>query len=54
MGEAEDSQAEADDLSGGSQKDRSGSESTLGEGEARRLMAHPARGGNRIRRHYLT
>ena len=26
MNEAEDSQAEADDLSGGSQKDRSGSE----------------------------
>ena len=42
MGEAEDSQAEAHDLSGGSQKDRSGSESTVGESETRRLMAHPA------------
>jgi hypothetical protein len=44
MGEAEDSQAAADDLSGGSQKDRSGSESTLGQGQARRLMAQPRDG----------
>ena len=38
MGEAENRQAEANDLSGGTQKDRGGSESTVGEGEAR---AHP-------------
>ena len=37
MGEAENSQAEADDISSRSQKDRSSSESTLGEGEARRV-----------------
>jgi len=37
MGEAEDSQTKADNLSGGSQKDRGGSESTVGKGEARRL-----------------
>jgi len=41
MGEAEDRQAEAHDLSGGSQKDRGGAESKVGEGQARRLMAHP-------------
>ena len=34
MGEAENSHAEADDLSGGSQKDRSGAESKVGKGEA--------------------
>ena len=37
MGEAEGSQAEADDLSGGTQKNCGGSESTMGEGETRRL-----------------
>jgi hypothetical protein len=42
MGEAEDSHAEAHDLSGGSQKDRSGSESTVGEGEALRLRCNDA------------
>jgi hypothetical protein len=36
MGKATNSQAEAHDISSGSQKDRSGSESTVGEGEARR------------------
>ena len=35
MGEAEDSQAEAHDLTGRSQADRGGAESTVGEGEAR-------------------
>jgi hypothetical protein len=39
MGEAEDSQAEAHDLSGGQETDRSGSESTVGEGEALRLSS---------------
>jgi len=33
MGEGKDRRAEAHDLSGGSQKDRSGSESTIGQGE---------------------
>jgi hypothetical protein len=37
MGEAEDSQAEGNDLSGGSQENRGGAESTVGEGEARSL-----------------
>ena len=41
MGEAEDRQAEADHLSGGQEADRSSSESTVGEGEASRLMPHP-------------
>ena len=36
MGEAEDSQAEAHDLSGGSQKDSAGAESTVGKDEARK------------------
>ena len=35
MGEDEDSEAEAHDLSGGSQADRGGAASTVGEGEAR-------------------
>lgn len=39
MGEAEDSQAEAHDLSSGAQKDCSGSESPVGEGEARLTRA---------------
>jgi len=39
MGKAESSQAEADHLSGRQEADRGGSESTVGEGEARRLMA---------------
>jgi len=39
MGEAEESQAEADNLSGGQEADRGGPESKVGEGEARRLTA---------------
>ena len=41
MGEAQDSQAEADDLGGGQEADRGGAESTVGEGEARRLIHCP-------------
>ena len=37
MGEAEDRQAEANDLSGGAQADRGGAESTVGEGEEGRV-----------------
>jgi len=37
MGEAEDSQAEANDRSGRSQEDRSGAAGKVGEGEAREL-----------------
>jgi hypothetical protein len=37
MGEAEDRKAESDDLSGRREADRGSSESTVGEGEARRL-----------------
>jgi hypothetical protein len=35
MGKAQDSQAEADDVSGSTQKDRGGSKSKVGEGEER-------------------
>jgi hypothetical protein len=35
MGEGEDSEAKAHDLSGGQEADRSGAASTMGEGEAR-------------------
>jgi hypothetical protein len=35
MGEADDGQAEANDLSVGEEADRSGTESTVGEGQAR-------------------
>ena len=42
MGYAKDSHAEADDLTGGSQKDRSGSKSTVGEAEARSLRRNDA------------
>jgi hypothetical protein len=38
MGEAKDSQAEAHDLSGRQEADRSGSESKVGEGEARGVV----------------
>jgi len=38
LGEAEDSQAEENDLSGGQEADRGGAESTVGEGEARCLI----------------
>jgi hypothetical protein len=38
MGKAEDSPAQDDALSGGSQANRSGAESTVGEGEARCLI----------------
>ena len=39
MGAAEDSRAEADDLNGGTQKDRCSAEGTVGEGEALRLAS---------------
>ena len=38
MGKAEDGQAEADDLSSGTQEDRGCAESTVGEGEGRRTI----------------
>ena len=46
MGEAQDSQAEADDLGGGQEADRGGAESTVGEVQARciRESGRSARG----------
>ena len=38
MGEAKDSEADENDLSGRAQANRGGAESTMGEGEARSLV----------------
>jgi hypothetical protein len=51
MGEAEDGQFDADQISGGTQEDRGGVESTVGEGEERRLK-EPNRTGSVSHSHH--
>jgi hypothetical protein len=48
MGEAEDSQAEADHISGGREADRGSAKSTVGEGEEREEFVIRSAGSNAL------